>query len=326
MRTREQFNDLRSRNPSTSPRFRFVIPPPSDRFDAARRPRTIWTRGKGCAELAETLSSADAIRATGDLMTACVEVRAELLVTKRIPPASFIASATPIDFAPEGAERIVALVGGGPNSTLAAIVAAWLGDTLELPAELVSGYRVPDEEDSAQEVIDRIGPLVPKLGTRPVEAWTAKQLLEEIEDDALLVFGAGGGSWIRRMFLGPGARLAAGAPGGAVVVRDVAPAAFQLMEDPVYVSPLLSAADALRVSDDVMIPVVAFGRLAGVVWRSVLETADGDHQVEALMGAARSLPPHAGREEVVAFYHETGMSPIPVCDGDDRLLGVIRPA
>ena len=216
----------------------------SEPWDAgASPPRTIWTRGNGCAELAHAIAGEAAIRATGDLMKACVVARAELLVTKRVPPGGSVSSATPVDFAPDGAASVVALVSGGPHSGLAARVANWLGESLGVAADLVSGFRVPEERDSAQEVLERIGPEVPSMETRVVEAWTAKQLLDEMDDDALLVFGAAGGSWIQRMFLGPGARLAATAPVGAVVVREQPPRVFQVMEEPVYVSP---AAQRLR--------------------------------------------------------------------------------
>ena len=293
-------------------------PTPSDPL-----PRTVWTRGKECAELARVIAGDAAIRASGDLLEACVEARAELLVTKRVPNAGPVASATPFDFSPEGANRVVALVSGGPHSLLAARMALWLGASLDLPAGLVSGYRVPDEQDHASEVIERITPHVPLLETRTVEAWTGKQLLDEIEDDVLLVFGAAGGSWIQRMFLGPGARLASGAPGGAVVVRDQAPSVFQRMEPPVYVSPLLNASDALLVSSHSAIPVVAFGRVVGVVRRAVLEAAPADVTVESVMEAPHMVAPTDSVADALEIYRRTGMDPIPVCGPDAQLVGVI---
>ena len=120
-------------------------------------------------------------------MKACVVARAELLVTKRVPPGGSVSSATPVDFAPDGAASVVALVSGGPHSGLAARVANWLGESLawRRSRERISGS--PEERDSAQEVLERIGPEVPSMETRVVEAWTAKQLLDEMDDDALLV-------------------------------------------------------------------------------------------------------------------------------------------
>lgn len=286
-------------------------------------PRTIWTRGEGCAELAKALAGDGAVRAVGDLLKACVEARAELLVTKRVPQSAPVASATPVDFAPEGAASVVALVSGGPHSVLAARVANWLGQSLHVPAELVSGFRVPDEQHNAQEVLERIGPQVPSLSTRVVEAWTARQLLGEMDDDALLVFGAAGGSWIQRMFLGPGARLASSAPVGAIVVRDEAARVFQMMREPVYVSPLLGAADAILVSDLSTVPVVTFGRLVGVVQREVLEASGPTVAVEALMQAPLSVAPGDEALAVAEISRATGMDPIPVCNPDDLLVGVV---
>ena len=286
-------------------------------------PRTIWTRGKDCAALAKAIAGEAAIRATGDLVDACVEARAELLVTKRVPTSGPVASASPVDFAPAGANRVVALVSGGPHSLLAGRVAQWLGTSLGLRTELVSGYRVPDEQDSAVTVIERIMSELPDLEARTVEAWTGKQLLDEIEDDVLLVFGSAGGSWIQRMFLGPGARLASGAPGGAVVVRDEPPAVFQMMEPPVYVSPLLNASDALLVSTHSAIPVVAFGRLVGVVRRAVLEAAPAEATVESVMEEPRSVAPTDPLADVAEIHRTTGMDPVPVCHPESLLVGVV---
>ncbi len=292
--------------------------------DEVSPPRTVWTRGNGCADLAQAIAGDEAIRARGELIDACIEARAQLLVTKRVPTSAPVPSATPIDFAPDGASSVVALVSGGPHSLLAARVADWLGMSLGLPAELVSGYRVPDERDQAVDVIDSIAHVVPDLETRTVEAWTAKQLLDEMDDEALLVFGAAGGSWIQRMFLGPGARLAASAPAGAVVVRDREPLVFTLMDEPAYVSPLLHAGDALMASEYRAIPVVAFGRLVGVVRRAVLEAADPASRVEALMEAPLCVAPTDPIERVAEIHRQTGMDPVPVCGEDEFLVGVVR--
>ena len=289
-----------------------------------KRPRTIWTRGSGCAELAHAVGGDKAVRATGDLHESCVEARAELLVTKKVPTKALVSSATPVDFAPDDVKSVVALVSGGPHSMLAARMASWLGESLDVSAELVSGYRIPEEREQAIEVLHRVGPQVPVLPGRIVEAWTAKQLLDEIDDDALLVFGAAGGSWIQRLFLGPGVRLAGGAPVGAVVIRAQPSVVFQTMQEPMYVSPLLNASDARMSTEGSAIPVVAYGRLVGIVRRAVLDAAAANEIVGDLMEPPQFVDPSDGLENVAEIFRTSGMDPVPVCNEDGLLRGVVH--
>jgi hypothetical protein len=61
----------------------------------------VWTRGKGCAELAELLDRGSPTRVQGDLRTECIEARADLLVSRRLPPSfDFVSMAVPSDFVP----------------------------------------------------------------------------------------------------------------------------------------------------------------------------------------------------------------------------------
>src|SRR5919106_3525590 len=94
-------------------------------------PSVVWTRGEGCLELAETLAGKSASRISGDLGEGCIEHRADILVTKKLPGSfDLVNVAVPVDYHPESVTSVVATVAGGPHSELAAETAAALGRSL----------------------------------------------------------------------------------------------------------------------------------------------------------------------------------------------------
>lgn len=298
-----------------------VNPPDGDLMPPLR---VLWTRGKGCVELADALSGGHPIRATGDVKAACVQHRIDMLVARKMPHAPLVSTATPIDFDPASVGSVVALVSGGPHSRTAAEVAARIGIALDVPAELVSGFRVVEERPAAEEVLETIGLDVPWLHGRLVEARSARQLIDSLPSDVLLVLGAPGGSWIQRMFFGPGARLAAGAPAGAVVVRSMSTRVFHVMEEPEYVSPLLGAADALRVGSSQMLAVVDHRILVGVVRRGDLVMAGDGVSVGSVMGDPVSVKATDGLLEVGDVSAKLGTGTVPVTDDHGHLIGRVE--
>ena len=48
------------------------------------RRAVVWTRGKGCAELADLLGGGESSRVSGDPAEACINYRADLLVARRL--------------------------------------------------------------------------------------------------------------------------------------------------------------------------------------------------------------------------------------------------
>ena len=75
-------------------------------------PRVVmFTRGDGTAELAELLATSHSARVDSDVVTSCVNHRADLVVTGSRHPSDLVASATGIDFDPAGVRRH--LPGGG---------------------------------------------------------------------------------------------------------------------------------------------------------------------------------------------------------------------
>lgn len=225
----------------------------------------LWTRGKGCAELAETVAGeGTAARVSGDLVDACVSARADLLVGRRMASSfDLVSLAVPYEFDRQKVHGVVAAVSGGPHSALAARLAERLGEAMGVPATLISAFRIPQDRPAALMALELVGRAAPGLSARAVQADSAAGLVGELREGSLLVLGAPGGSFIQRLFLGPGARLRARAPAGAVVVSQAPRRVYQLMSGPNGVSPLLRAADARRLVTE-PVPVVAEGRPVGL--------------------------------------------------------------
>ncbi|MFP3915277.1 MAG: hypothetical protein ACLFWM_10405 [Actinomycetota bacterium] len=284
--------------------------------------RVLWTRGKGCRELAELLAGADAPRVQGDPVTSCVTERADLLVSRRIQPSfDLVDVAMPVDVDPEGVEAVVAAVAGGPHSVLAARVARRLGEALGVPASMVSAYPLEEGRRAAEEVVEQITPRVPEIEYRTMETAGMSDLVARLPERSLLVFGAPGGSWFRRHLAGPGARLRSHASAGAVVVRSAPRRVFQMMGEPVYVAPMLHVQDTLRIRTEDTLAVADGGRLVGLVRRSRLTGLRGDMPV----GEAMEEPIAIGQLEPVEAARPLqpvfGVDPIPVVDGEERLVG-----
>lgn len=284
--------------------------------------RVVWTRGKGCRELAELLAGSQAPRVQGDPLTACVEHRADLLVSRRMPSSpDTIDMAVPLDVDPEGVEAVVAAVAGGPHSVLAARVARLLGEGLGVPASMVSAY--PEEGDAprAAGVMEEIFGLVPEIEHRTMQASDMGALVSGLPGRTLLVFGAPGGSFLQRRLFGPGARLRSSAQAGAVVVQSSPRRVFQDMGEPVFVGPLLQVRDTLVMRTESTLAVADAGRLVGLVRRSRLHELQPDTPVADAM----EDPVSVGQVEPVAaalpLQPLFGPDPIPVVDEDDHLVG-----
>lgn len=281
----------------------------------------VWTRGKGCVELANLLADGRPNRVEGDLIVRAIEHRADLLVAKKVPSDfDLVSVAVPIDFQPEKVTKVVATVSGGPHSALAAEVAARLAHALDVPAEMISA-RVPDTDSTpADEILERIGLTVPGITGRVVEVEGMAELVEDLDEGALLVLGAPGGSWLQRAMFGPGARLRRTAQAGAVVVRGAPDRVFHHMGEPVYVGPLREAADTLRFHTERTLAVAEDGRLVGLVRRDRLLGAGSD-PVGTVMEDAISVRVDETMSEAWVLEPEFGGDPIPVTDHDENLVG-----
>lgn len=286
-----------------------------------RQLKVVWTRGKGCHELAEVLGGDGADHAKGDVSESCISERADLLVSKRLPSGfDLVSVVVPVDFEAERVTKVVATVGGGPHSVLAAETAAAISTHLGVEAEMLSAARSQDEIDASHEVLDQVGAHIRDIGRRVVVVDGISEMVEDLDEGALLVLGAPGGSWLNRSRTGPGARLRRTAQAGAVIVRSAPDRVFRFMGDPVYVSPLRLADDTLRFHTENTLAVADAGRLIGLVRREGLVRA-GDGPVSSVMEEALSVKVDETIIEARELEPTFGPDPIPVTDHDEHLVG-----
>ena len=287
------------------------------------RPSVVWTRGRGCAELAALIGGDTSPRVTGDLAEKCIEHRADLLVSRRFPGSfDLVNVAVPVDFNPDEVTKVTATVAGGPHSMLSADIADRLAAALDVEGEMVFAVRSGDDPGTGSDLLDQIGARFSRLSRRIVEVDSLGDLVANLDEGALLVLGAPGGSWVQRAMLGPGARLKRTAQAGAVVVRSAPDRVFRFMEEPVYVAPLRQADDTLRLHRERTLAVADGGRLVGLVRRERLQAA-GEAPVASVMEEAVSVK----LDETIAKARELeptfGPDPIPVTDHEEYLVGAL---
>ena len=286
--------------------------------------RTVWTRGKGCSELADLLAGGSPTRVHGDLRTECIDARADVLVTRRLPSGfDLVNVAVPFDFNPAGVGSVSAAVSSGPHSALAARIAIRLGQALGVEAEMVSAYPTPDDLPAARRIVKALAGKIPGLPYRVVETADARELIEALPDNALLVLGAPGGTWLQRAFFGPGARLRQRAAAGAVVVQQAHTRVYHHMVEPSYVSRHLLVGDALRLMEHSVAAVAEDGELVGVIAVEALEGADRGISVGDLMDDPVFLEVGDSYEEAARLVGLFRGAPIPVVDAEMRLVGCV---
>jgi CBS domain-containing protein len=285
--------------------------------------QVVWTRGRGCSELAEFLGGDSATRSSGDLVDACVAARADMVVSRKLLPSfDLVPVAVPMDL-PAEFGSVVAAVAGGPHSALAAEVAAVIGRSASVPASMVCAYQ-EDGEPGARAWVDRLLRTVPDLPWSTIQVGSVGDLISQISDDSLLVLGAPGGMWFHRLFFGAGARLRQAAPNGVVVVRSAPVRVFQVMVEPVYVAPLIGCTEALRVTSHRVVPVVEGGRLIGIVTRHAMEGAPNGSSVADVLEPAIRVEPVDPASLAVERAIEVGSDLVPVVDKEDSLIGVVE--
>jgi hypothetical protein len=260
----------------------------------------------------------------GDLRTECIKARADLLVTRRLPSGfDFVNVAVPSGFDPTHVGSVSAAVSSGPHSALAAQIALHLGQALGVEPEMVSAYPTSDDLPAALRIVKMLAGMIPGLPYRVVETADARELIEALPADALLVLGAPGGWWLQRAFFGTGVRLRQRAPAGAIVVQQARARVYHHMLEPSYVSRHLLVGDALRLMEHSVTAVVDEGELVGVVAREVLEGAARGVSVGDLMDDPVFLDVGDGYEEAARLAGLFRGAPIPVVDSDGRLVGCV---
>ncbi len=270
--------------------------------------------------------SSTASHVEGDLTKACIDARADLLVTARASAFGLVSTAVPHAIDPDRKiPAVVGAVGTGPHSPLVASLTGLLAAGLGTDSVLVTMSRSDAEDEQALETLGSLDPLVPEAGTKVVRADTAAGLVDSLPADALLVLGAPGGSWWQRQFFGPGRRLIHRAQAGSVVAKAAPGRCFQAMGDITALGRQMRARDALAVMAHPVAAVVAEGILVGVVRRVALERTPSGTVGDAMEPVASVMAddPIETTTDLAAFLDG---SPIPVVDNDGRLLGGVSVA
>ena len=285
----------------------------------------VWTRGSATHEVAAMLSDRDAVRVEGDLREACINARADALVTKKLSSFELVSAVAPYKVDSERIEAVAAAVGSGPNSMFATAVARRISTQLGVPGKLVTAPAPGATEASARELLDDLARNAPGLARSVQPEGGAASIVEGLDEGTLLVVGEPGGSWLHRQFFGPGRKLIHAAPAGALVVRAAPPRCFRFSEDPVFVGAAMRAADVVKVTAARVVPVVEDRELVGIARRQALITSQADDPVGELMEPPVALEqddPLDAAWALAAFFES---APIPVVDPEGQLVGTVDP-
>lgn len=298
------------------------IPAPDTVSDEEGRWSVVWTRGEGCAILAEMLAAGDAIFGGRDPYGVCIQARADLIVQPRLSSFDLVNVAVPRRFRPDTFGSVVA-VAGGSHSELAARVARRIGVANDREVRLIGVSRGRGDERATRGTLDDTCRLVPGLTPVMVRSESASALLETLDPDALLVMGASGGSWWQRQMYGPRRQLQNAPSGGVVMVRSTPVRCFRRASAGLVVSPWLHVVDALALMGQDVAPVVDGGLLVGIVRRHALQAADDDAEVGSVAEEPVSVSvdePIAAADELTTFLDG---GPVPVVDTRGRYRGSI---
>lgn len=284
----------------------------------------LWTKGSECESLATALGNGPAFRSEGDLYQSCVESGAVLLVAPRLISFDLCSVATPHGFDQAGVASIVAAVGLGPHSILAAAVANRLASRLGVPGKAFFGYTSEVERMAGSSALDSISAEVPSLQVQTAQASSPAEMLGSLADGTLLVLGAPGGSWFQRQFFGPGARIRATAPGGTIVVRHSPARIYQVMRPARPLGPTMRVVDALQVAAGEHVVVAEDGRLLGLVTQEALLASRPDLELRELMDEPVFLSPDEFLDDADRLIAARPTATIPVLDRSDHIIGVVR--
>lgn len=287
--------------------------------------RVAWTRGHGCLPLAEVLADGRPVPVTDDLTRSCVADRIDLLVTGRASRFDLVSTVIPRGIDLDNVTAVTAAIGGGPNSQLAAHVAAILSINMGLPGELATVFRPNEGRVEAKRQLARLEEQFLHLDCRVILGSNAQAIIDTLSASTLLVVGAPGGSWLQRQIFGPGHRLLVAAPAGALVVKSAERRCFHHVIDPtrVVVSPFLALTDARSIVTFNAVPVASEGKLVGILRAAALDDRAPGETVADVMEppvAVQATEPASAAEDLAEFL---GLSPVPVIDHTGRLIGVI---
>jgi hypothetical protein len=298
--------------------------PPHSQPEEDRHDRVAWTKGGSNREVAEILGT-DPIRITGDLDTACIDSRIELLVTKRFPRSEVVPSVVPVGFHTDAIDSVAIAVGDGPHSPLAVAIGESVARRLAVPACVITAYSTQDEYDDAQRRLGTLTVGKTELDSTAIQTSDPRSITEHLSKDTLLVHGAPGGSFLERHFTGTGNRLTSRARGCVLVVKDAPRRCFQIATDATghAIAPELLVMDALHVMVHPFAPVVRAHELLGIVRAHTLVHADAGSPIAPFVEPEDGLERCEAIDAIASKREHLGNGPIPVVDDQGNLTGVI---
>ena len=288
--------------------------------------RILWTRGSQCQTLADVLSGGTATRAGADVAASCIESGASLLVTKHLTSIDLCSLAVPQGFSRSETRSVVAAVGSGPHSRLAASLASLLGRQLGVDMRAVYGYSELGERTRAHEVLDDLTADLPGVRPEAIQAPSPAAMVDSLPTGTLLVVGAPGGSWFHRQFFGPGARIRAKAASGTIVVKHVPARVYQVMQPAAAFGPHMRAADARQRADNDHLIVADRGKLVGLIRHKALVRARPDLELRDIMESPVFLSPDEDLDHASDLINHHPGSAIPVVDSRRRIVGTVTAA
>jgi CBS domain-containing protein len=288
--------------------------------------RVVWSGNEACRDLAELLADDRALRAGTDTLTTLTESRATLHVTPQLPSVERCSVAVPHNVTLGTVDQVVATVGGGPHSLLAAAAARRAAQRLGVPGRILTGYRRPDQRSAALRALAHVAAESTDLPMEAVHAEHPIDLVASLPAGAMVVVGAPGGSWFQRQFFGPGVRLRVAAPGGVVVVRQDVCRVYQAMNPPMAVGSHMRIRNVLEVTTEPVILVADHGRLTGTVRRSQLLAHPSHIEVGTIADPAVSVAAVEPIEHIWLVLEEHNGGPVGVVTRTGRLIGTISAA
>ena len=286
-------------------------------------PRVLWTRGAQCQVLAEVLGGGTATQAGANVAESCIRTRASLLVSGHLNSLDLCNLAVPHGFSPGSTRSIVAAVGSGPHSRLAATLAYALARQLGVPVRAVYGHHDSSERSRALAILNGITAHLPGIDVEPVQAPNPAAMVSGLPVGALLVVGAPGGAWFQRQFFGPGARIRAKAPSGTIVVKHVPARVYQIMQSATAFGPHMRVVDARRLTNSRHLIVAQDGRLLGLVTDRALAEARPDLELRDVMESPVFLSPEEDLDHAAELVNHHRGRAIPVVDSRHRIIGIV---
>lgn len=306
-------------------------PVPTANGDSIHHPTTphrdehwtvLYTRGPSCAQIAELVSSGTAHKVDGDIKTACIARRANVLVTSRA--GSFDLASTLV---PHGIDEehlpptVIGAVGAGPHSPLVAATTMRLAAGLGAEAILVTMSADPTDDPAALEVLAGMQEHAPGAEAMLVRADHPSSLLDQLPPAGLVVLGAPGGSWWQRQFFGAGRKLIHAAAAGSIVVRAAERRCFHSMSEMTAIGPLMRAADAAAIAMIPVVPVVDDGIVIGQARVEALRAVEPATPVGEVAEPAITALADDPITVIPGLASSLEGAPVPVVDDDGRLLG-----